>query len=179
MNPHDIEITLYMIALFALSCVMLPRLIFFLELRRLNDLTVRYLGTTSYLPKPILSHQHMIDASHSVQKALSQRSRDFRWMIKVHEHRDNIEQAVRIEGFVPVDKLAELNESQTNRSGQSLDIKITVDIYQRACGSEIVWKYMPNNASEFQRRRQVFDPAVSFLLTHTNFALMTELAHKP
>jgi hypothetical protein len=179
MNAHEIELILYMIAMLALSCVLVPRLLFFMELRRLNHATVRYLGTTAYLPKPIMSKQHMHIASRSVQKALSKRVRDFRWMIKVHDSHDSIEQAVRIEGFVPIDKLAELNKSHSNKLGaQTLDIKITVDIYKRQDGSQIVWKYMPNNASEFQRRQQVFDPAVSFLLSHTNFALMTELAHK-
>ena len=178
MNPHEIEVMLDTFALLSLSCVMAPRLLFYMELRRLNDATVKYLGTTSYLPKPLASKQHMLDAARSVQKALAKRHGDFRWAIKVHESRDNIEQAVRIEGFVPVDKLDELNESYAKKPGaKTLDIKITVDIYQSTNGSRVVWKYMPNDASEFQRRQQVFDPAVNFLQSHTNFALMTELAH--
>jgi hypothetical protein len=177
MNVHEIEIVLYMIAAFALSCVMVPRLLFFMELRRMNDATIRYLGSTAFMPKPVASKQHMLDASRSVQKALSKRVGDFRWMIKVHEHRDSIEKAVRIEGFVPVDKLTELNE-QHKKGAHQLDLKITVDIYQVEGGSTIVWKYMPNNSGEFQRRQQVFDPAVSFLLSHTNFSLMTELSHR-
>jgi hypothetical protein len=146
MNAHEIEVILYMIAALALSCVMVPRMLFFMELRRLNDLTIRYLGTTAYLPKPLLSKQHMHTASRSVQKALSKRVRDFRWNIKVHESRDSIEKAVRIEGFVPVDKLPELNYAHASRTGaKSLDIKITVDIYQLQSGCQIIWKYMPNN----------------------------------
>ncbi len=178
MNPHEIEVMLDTFALLSLSCVMAPRLLFYMELRRLNDATVKYLGTTAYLPKPMVSKQHMAEAARSVQKALAKRHGDFRWLIKVHESRDSIEKAVRVEGFVPVSKLDELNESYSNKPGaQALDIKITVDIYQSSTGSRIVWKYMPNNASEFQRRQQIFDPAVNFLLSHTNFALMTELAH--
>jgi len=179
MNAHDIEIILYMIALLSLSAVMLPRFFFYMELRRLNSATERYLGTTAYLPRPLASRQHMLTASRSVQKALSQRMSDFRWMIKVHEHRDNIEQAVRIEGFVPVDKLSEFNESHSKRAGsRHLDLKIIVDIYQRENGSQIVWKYWPTDSGEFQRRRQIFDPAINFVLSHTNHALLTELRRK-
>jgi hypothetical protein len=179
MNPGEIEVILDSIALLSLSCVMVPRLLFFMDLWRLNHATVRHLGTTAYLPKPIASRQQMHDASCAVQRALSRRQRNFRWLIKVHQSRDSIEQAVRIEGVVPVGNLTELNESYFGKAGnQALDIKITVDIYKDQNGSRIVWKYMPNDPSEFQRRRQVFDPAVSFLLSHTNFALLTELVHK-
>lgn len=178
MNAHEIEVLLNTIALVALSIMMVPRLLFYMELRRLNDATTRYLGTTACLPRPVVSKQHMLSASRSVQKALAKRVRDFRWNIKVLEQRDNIQPTVRIEGFMPVDKLAELNESQARTTDKQLDIKITVDIYQHKNGSEIVWKYMPNDPSEFQRRQQIFDPAINFVLSNTNFQLLKELGQR-
>jgi len=177
MNPHEIELVLNTIALLSLSLFVVPRLLFYMELRRLNDATVRYLGTTSCLPRPIVSRQHMLIAANSVQKALAKRQRDFRWNIKVDNGLNNLQPTMRIVGLMPIDKLEEFNESQS-KTATSLDIKITVDIYHHATGSEIVWKYMPNNASEFQRRQQVFDPAVNYLLSNTNFQLLKELGHK-
>jgi hypothetical protein len=184
MTPQEIELILNSVALSSLCLVLTPRLLFYMELRRLNDATKAYLGSTANLPKPVLSRMPMHEASRSVQKALAKRKSDFRWNIKVHDSRDNIEQAVRIEGFVPVEKLGEFNEtavrSQTARGfkAEQLDMKITVDIYKHEHGSQIVWKYHPTNAGEFQRRQQIFDPALNFLMSNTNFNLLKELAWK-
>jgi hypothetical protein len=180
MTPHEIEIILDALAVSSLSLLVMPRLLFYIELRRLDAATKAYLGSTANLPKPILCRMQMHDAVRSVQKALAVRKRDFRWNIKIHKQHDAIEQAVRIEGFVPMEKLAEFNEeAHRSRPGsQKLDMKITVDIYQHENGSQIVWKYQPDNSAEFQRRQQIFDPALSFLMHNTNFNLLKELAFK-
>ncbi len=180
MATNEIEVLLYAVALMALAPVILPRLNFYLQLRQLNIATVRQLGNTACFPKPIKSRQSFHIACKSVQKGLAKNKGNFRWMIKLQNNRDGIEQAVRIEGFLPAGRQADFNNSLTSaRCQTSYDLKITVDVYKNSDGSEIVWKYLPSDSSEFQRRQQVFDYASNFILMRTNFDLLKALQQRP
>jgi hypothetical protein len=155
-----------------------PKILFQISLRRLNKSTVGHLGATAYKPKHMVSRQPLALAVKSVKKALAKKKRAFGWIVREHQARNAKRKAVHIEGYVPAAHLAELSQSADKTYGPAVDIKIRVDIYERAEGTEIVWKYLPNNATDWQKRHEVLDPRFNSLLWHTNSELLSALNPK-
>lgn len=176
MANNEIELLLYAVAFIAMAPALLPRLLLYIQLKRLNHATVQQLGNTACFPRPIQSHQSMQNACRSVQRGLAKKKGDFNWLIKQHDNRDGIEQAVRIEGLLPAAKQKDLNCAFTGAGLRtSYDLKIIVDVYKGAEGCEVVWKYFPSDSAEFYRRQQIFDYASNFILMRTNFDLLKAL----
>jgi hypothetical protein len=204
MNPNIFEMIVNSIALTSAVALIAPRIVFHLELRRLNKDTVGSLGATAYKPKHMVSSQSVTAAAESVKKALTKRTRNFGWIVREHNtkvgssnhgnrgnggavvatgtHITQAHSVVQIEGFVPAAKIAELTSSADQNHADHLDfsvpavdIKIRVDIYERNDGSEIVWKYLPNNQADAEARNTVLDPRFNSLLSHTNSQLLSQL----
>ena len=201
MNPNIFEMIFNSIALTSVVALIAPRIVFHLELRRLNKDTVGSLGATAYKPKHMVSSQSVAAAAESVKKALTKRTRDFGWIVREHNTKvgssnhggrgnggavvamgtrvSAAHSVVQIEGFVPAAKIAELTSSADQNhldfSVPAVDIKIRVDIYERNDGSEIVWKYLPNNQADAEARNTVLDPRFNSLLSHTNSQLLSQL----
>jgi hypothetical protein len=178
MNPHAFELVLNTVALTSLASVLGPKLLFHISLRRLNKSTVGNLGATAYKPKHMVSRQPLELAVKSVRKALAKKKSHFGWIVREHAARSAKSQAVHIEGYVPAAKIAELSQSAEKTSGAAADIKIRVDIYERPEGTEIVWKYLPNNPADSHKRLEVLDPRFNSLLWHTNSELLSALNPK-
>jgi hypothetical protein len=178
MISHAFELVLNTVALTSMVALVGPKSVFQVSLRRLNKSTVGHLGAAAYKPKHMVSRQPLALAVKSVKKALARKTRDFGWIVREHQARSAKSQAVHIEGFVPAAKIAELSQSTDNAYGPAVDIKIRVDIYERPEGTEIVWKYLPNNASDTQKRQELLDPRFNSLLWHTNSELLSALNPK-
>jgi hypothetical protein len=176
MNPHAFELVLNTVALASMVVVVGPKVLFHISLRRLNKSTVGHLGATAYKPKHMVSRQPIALAVESVKKALVKKKRDFGWIVREHKGRDSSRQAVQIEGYVPAAQLAELSQNADKIYGPAVDIKIRVDIYERAEGTEIVWKYLPNHsATDRQKGQGVLHPRFNSLLWQTNSELLSAL----
>lgn len=155
-----------------------PKILFQISLRRLNKSTVGHLGATAYKPKTMVSRMPFDRAVVSVKRALVKKKRAFGWIIREHQTRNAKQQAIQIEGYVPAAQIAELSQTADRKFGPAVDIKIRVDIYERGEGTEIVWKYLPNNATESQKRHELLDPRFNALLWETNSELLSQLNPK-
>jgi hypothetical protein len=178
MNPHAFELVLNTVALSSMVVLVGPKILFHISLRRINKSTVGHLGATAYKPKTMVSPQSFDRAVKSVKKALAKKKRAFGWIVREHQARRAKTQAIQIEGYLPAARIAELNQSTDTKFGPAVDIKIRVDIYERAEGTEIVWKYLPNNATEAHKRQELLDPRFNSLLWETNSELLSELNPK-
>jgi len=175
MNLQPIELILNSLALTSVVALLSPKILFHISLRRLNKSTVGHLGATAYKPKHMVSRQPLALAAQSVRKALTRKKYDLGWIVREHHGKNSHSPALHIEGYVPAAKIAELSQSQEKNNEAALDIKIRVDLYERAEGTEIVWKYLPNNPSDSQERKELLDPRFNHLLSHTNSQLLTLL----
>ena len=183
MNLNPLEFIVQSLGITGLIALAAPRLIARVAMHRLNAQTAST-GATAYKPKHMVSKQSVNAAAASVKKALSKRTREFSWIVREHPVKESKNAVVKIEAFVPAAKIAELAHSYdamdfTPAQVPATDIKIRVEIYQRQDGSEIVWKYLPNNQADSEARKVVLDPRFNQLLSHTNNQLVSQLNPEP
>jgi hypothetical protein len=184
MNLNPVEFILQSLGITGLVALAAPRLIARLAMHRLNAQTAN-IGATAYKPKHMVSKQSVSAAAASVKKALTKRTREFSWIVREHPVKASKNSVVKIEAFVPAAKIAELTQHNAQNDDlrvdftpaqmPATDIKIRVEIYQRQDGSEIVWKYLPNNQADSEARKVVLDPRFNQLLSHTNNQLVSQL----
>lgn len=162
--------------------IFFPRIKGMMELNVLRSITDICGPLTDVNPRPIYSKQNYLEAAQSVQRALAHNHRAKNWSIKVVQIPDPIEKAIRVTGNTTM--APSLNATpttvQSDPKAAKLPMQMTVqvDVYQAGSGSRIVWKYIPADPSEFQRRVQMSDRNVGLLMGRTNYSMIRQLHAK-
>lgn len=156
-----------------------PRLMSMMEMTVLRQLTELVGKPTDVNPRPVYSKQNYHEGAKSVQRALAHNFKATNWSIKVVTIEDPIEKSIRVTGrsvLAPSTNTTTNTPSSDPRKGERpMPIVVQVDVFHESGGSRIVWKYSPEDPTEFQRRVQMNDKSVSLLLGRTNYSMIREL----
>lgn len=177
---QELWIPLLCLGLFLL--VFFPRLRGLMETTMLEQLTELTGPLTDVNPKPVYSRQNYLEGAKSVQRALAHNYKATNWSIKVVQVEDPIEKAIRVIGTSILGPALVHTpttiQSDPKAPTKTMAMTIHVDVHQVTDGCRIVWKYIPEDASEFQRRVQLNDRNLRLLLGRTNYSIIKQLHAK-
>ena len=165
------------IALFLL--IFYPRLMSMMELTVLRQLTEIVGPLTNVNPRPVYSKQNYLEGAKSVQRALAHNYKATNWSIKVVTIEDPIEKSIRVTGRSVLAPATNTTPNTLQSDGRAavraMPIVVQVDIFHEPGGCRVIWKYSPEDPTEYQRRVQMNDRSVNLLLGRTNYSIIREL----
>ncbi|MBK9281307.1 MAG: hypothetical protein IPM93_24365 [Candidatus Obscuribacter sp.] len=154
-----------------------PRLANFIEYRVLSQVVKAVTGHSTLRPRAIRVGENLSKSYDSVKRALASRNNAQRWQIRQVCFEEPIEKAIRLEGLSVLKETPEEEMERIKKGGKrhSNSLRIQVDITETIQGTQVSWKFLPEDERYFNQRLQVMDASTSLLLLRTNFNIIREL----
>lgn len=157
-----------------------PRLANFIEYRILSQVVKAVTGHSTLRPRAIRVGENLSNSYDSVKRALASRNNDQRWQIRQVRFEEPLEKAIRLEGLsvlkeTPEEEMERIRKGAKGGKRHSSSLRIQVDITETVQGTQVAWKFLPEDERYFNQRLQVMDASTSLLLLRTNFNIIREL----